>query len=49
MINYYQISLRKNGRPTYKGITFLSLGKKRRLKARLSFPAQEKDARGYRE
>jgi len=49
MINYYQISLRKNGTSAYKGITFLSLGKKGRLKARPSFPTQEKDARGYRE
>ena len=48
MIKTYQISFTLNGRPTYKGITFLSLGKKGRLKARPSFPAQEKDARGYR-
>lgn len=47
MNNYCQISLRKNGRSAYKGITFLSLGKKERLKARSSFPVQEKDARGY--
>jgi len=48
MMNNYQISFREKGTSTYKGITFLSLGKKGRLKARPSFPSQEKAARGYR-